>query len=129
MPEYRRGTGPDALPQGAATRLNALTPRMRPEDAGYQDNTVPVQWARGNEPDMDEGDDAGLSENMQVLLSPHDVGYRAPVMSKQRPNRVPAYVVRHLPEALAASRMPDAPPALRAMFNSTIRYLENEGRA
>lgn len=124
MPEYRRGTGPDALPQGAATRLNRTTPRITAANAGYQDNTVPVQWAGGEEP---EEDDKGLSDNMQVLLSPPDEGYRPPVMPRERPNRVPRYVVRHLPTMFAASRMPDAPPTLRAMFNAIVRQLETEG--
>ena len=123
MAVYRRGTGQDALPQGAASRLN----RMTPDQAGYQDNTVPVQWARGNEPE-EEGDEAGLSENMQVLLSPHDAGYRPPVMAKQRPTRVPRYVVRHLPTLYAAAQLPDAPPTLRGMFNAIVRYMENEAR-
>ena len=124
MAEYRRGTGPNALPQGAASRLN----RMTPDQAGYQDNTVPVQWARGNQPEEPDEDDGGLSENMQVLLSQHDTGYRPPLMAKQRATRVPRYVVRHLPTLYAASRLPDAPPTLRGMFNAVVRYMENEAR-
>ena len=123
MAEYRRGRGPNALPQGAASTINRLTPA----DAGYQDNTVPVTFARENAPDIDD-DDTGASENMQVLLSPPDAGYQSPLMAKERQTRVPRYVVRHLPTLMAAARQPDAPPALRAMFNSVLRYLDNESR-
>ena len=121
MAEYRRGQGPDALPQGAASTLNRITPA----NAAYQDNTVPVEFARDNEPDVDE-DDGGLNENMQVLVSPPYAGYRSQLMSKARPYRVPRYVVRHLPTLFAASRQPDAPPTLRAMFNAIIRYMDSE---
>ena len=125
MAEYRRGQGSDALPQGAASSLNRLLPRGGADQAGYQDNTVPVEFARDSEPDVDE-DDKGYSENLQVLLSPPDAGYRSSVMPKDRPNRVPRYVVRHLPTLMAAARQPDAPPAVRAIFNATLRYLESE---
>ena len=123
MAEYRRGQGPNALPQGAATALN----RFQPDKAGYQDMDIPVEFAPGNEPDEPDEGDGGYSENMQVLLSAPDAGYRARLMPRESPTRVPRYVVRHLPTLMAAARMPDAPPTLRALFNAVVEYMDREG--
>ena len=124
MAEYRRGTGPDALPQGAASRINRATPPPGGADFGYQANEVPIQWARGEEPDEPEGK---MSENMEVLTSPPDAGYKPPLMSKQA-RRVPARVVRNLDKLYAAQRHPDAPPLLRAAYRYWLWQLEQEGR-
>ena len=121
MAEYRRGQGPNALPQGAATGLNARTP----PNAAYQDMEIPVEFARDNEPDLEE-DDSRYDENMQVLLSPPDAGYKPPAM-RDRAGRVPRYVVRHLPELMMAAQQPDAPPTLRALYRKVVRDLEAEG--
>lgn len=44
MPEYRRGTGADALPYGQATALNGATPRGVPSYLGI---TAPQDEAEG----------------------------------------------------------------------------------
>jgi hypothetical protein len=49
-------------------------------------------------------------------------------MPKERPGRVPRYVIRHLPQLMAAARDPSAPPTLIAIKNSIIRHLEAEQR-
>lgn len=123
MAEYRRGQGPNALPQGAAKKLNVRTPPA----GAYQDMDIPIEFAPDTQPDVDE-DDSHYDENMQVLLSPPDPGYRRAVMPRDRPNRVPRYVVRNLPVLMAASRDPSAPPALRALYKATLRQLEMERR-
>jgi len=121
MAEVRRGVGPNALPQGAATALN----RAIPAESAYQDNEVPVQFV----PDSVEDDvapDGELGENMEVLLSDPDEGYRPPLFARDPPGRVPARIVRHLPQLMAAARDPDAPIALKAMYKMIVRRLEQE---
>ena len=121
--EYRRGTGPNALPQGAATAVNAAQP---PDLAGTPMEPgadVPVMFA----PENDEEElTAGGSENMKILLGPSDPAFQKTMAPRDRPGRVPRYVVRHLPTLSAAAKSPDAPPALRALYNAITRDLEQE---
>ena len=127
MAEYRRGRGPDALPQGAATQLNAANPGAEDysgtpmEPFGAE---VPVQFAPDAEEPLPE--DRTLSENMQILTAPPNPQFAPPFMSKRRMGRVPQTVVRSLPLLMAASRDPEAPAALRALYRRTVRDLEDE---
>ena len=124
--EYRRGSGSNALPQGGASQVNAAQPaRDDMNDPAIAE--VPVEYAPG-EDDPIENDDSHDSENMQVLLQDPDPGYRSTLLPKDRAGRVPRYVVRHLPQLMAAVKDPDAPPTLRALYNATLRHLEMEMR-
>lgn len=124
MAEYRQGVGPDRLPQGAAKALNDAQPGMNPP----LDTQIPVQFVPHGSPDgIDYSNDNNEDEEMQVLMSPPDQGYRPPLFRPQQDqHRLPQYVRRHLPTLWAAARQPDAPPALRAAFHSIIRTLEDE---
>lgn len=130
MAEYRRGTGPNALPYGGAGDVNQATPPTEdvagtPLDAGAE---VPVQFAPGEADDNIPDDDNGLDEDTQVLLDHPNPDYQASMFPKDRAGRVPRYVVRHLPELMAAVRDPNAPPALLALYRAIIRQLEAEQR-
>lgn len=128
MAEVRRGTGPEALPFGAASELNrAAQPQQGAEDFLGPGSEIPVQFETGETDQVDDFD-TGTGENMQVLLEPPNPAYRAPVLSKDRPGRVPQYVVRNLPQLMAAARNPEAPIALKALFNMVTRQLEQEMR-
>ena len=123
MAEYRRGQGPNALPQGGATQVN----RAQPPDRSFTLDApeIPVQYA----PEGDVGIPnvpPGASENKQILLNGPDERFRPKVAPADRAGRVPRYVVRHLPELAAAVKDPTSPPALRAIYNSVLRQLELE---
>lgn len=121
-PRFRRGQGSEALPYGAAARLN----RAAPSRAAFQDEEIPIEFAR----DVPEEDlpKASLSEDLDILLSDPDPRYRAAAVPRDRPNRVPRYVVRHLLTLATAAKMPDAPPTLRAYYRAIVRALEAEER-
>ena len=119
MAEYRRGSGPDALPQGAASALNAAA--APPIEAANAD--IPVVFAPGEEDPIPD-DDKGLDEDQQVLVEGPYAGFRA--QPKDRAGRVPRSVVRHLPQLQAAARDPSAHPTLRAYYVSVVRNLEIE---
>ena len=120
MAEYRRGQGPNALPQGGAAQVNRQTPRPAPLET-----QVPVQYAP-------EGDVAipdeipGASETKQVLLQGPHPRFEPSEIPLDRAGRVPRYVVRHLPQLAATAKDPMAPPALRAMYAAVLRQLELE---
>ncbi len=125
MAEYRRGSGPNALPQGAATGLNAATPD--PEAQMLTENQhIPVQYAPQH--DVIPNDNSGLDENQDIMLDHPDPNYQPSLMTQNRPGKVPTYVVRHMPELLAATADPSAPPTLIALKRSIVRHLENELR-
>jgi len=129
MAEFRRGQGPNALPQGGAAQVNASTPAAEdlagtPLEPG---GDIPVVYARG-EADPVSNDDNGLSEEAQVLLAPPNPGFAPSLMSAQGAGRVPRYVVRHLPILMAAARDPEAPVTIRALYNAVVRRLEAEMR-
>ena len=122
MAEVQRGEGPNALPFGAATALN----RAQPSASAFQTDEIPIQFAPDT--DADELPTGSLGENMDVLLSDPDEGYRERLMARDRSGRVPRYIVRHLPTLMAAARNPDAPPTIRAFYNAIVRQLEAEMR-
>jgi len=86
---------------------------------------IPVSFARDNEPEMEE-DDTRENENMQVLMSPPDAGYRNSVIPKGRPGRVPTYVVRNLQRLRTQANNPEAPVLLKAALNYYLWELERE---
>jgi len=129
MAEYRQGTGPDRLPQGGASQVNAATPTESDYGELALENTdVPVQYAPG-EADAIPNDDSGLADDKQILLEDPDPGYEAQVIPKERKGRIPKYTVRHIAQFRAAATAPDAPPGLRALYNATIRQLDEEHRS
>ncbi len=122
MAEYRRGQGPNALPQGGASAANAATP----PPAELENMDIPVQFAPGEAdpiPDGPEGD-----EVLDTLLAAPFEGFRPGATPRERPGRVPKYVVRNLPLLMAAAKDPEAPPTIRALYRATIRHLEQEMR-
>lgn len=124
MAEYQRGTGPDALPQGEATKLNenaappAQGPDLRPGARLQQD--IPVEYG---DPQPVPTNDPSLSDNMQLLTGPSDPMYKAP---PAKPGRVPKSFARALPLLAVMSKNPDAPPAMKAMYRAGIAALEAE---
>ena len=122
MAEFRRGVGPNALPFGAATQLN------RAQDFGelaMENTDIPVMFAKGEAdavPEPSGGDD------LEILLDHPDPDYQTSIIPKERPGRIPRYTVRHLAQFRAAATSPDAPPGLRALYNATIRQLDEEQR-
>ena len=125
MPDYRRGRGPDQLPQGAATAVNAA---QLPQGGGTglpPGTEIPVQFAP--EGGDDPGPDTGLTENMQLMVGPADPRFRpTPISTQGQPNRVPAHIVRHLPILAAAARNPESPVAMKALLLFITRRLEQE---
>ena len=125
MAEYRQGVGPERLPQGGATQLNANAPQAAEET--FQAEEIPVLFAPG-EDDPIPNDDNGLDEDTQILLEGPDPGYQPRLIARDRPGRVPRYVVRHLPQLMAAVKDPNAPVTLRALYRALVRQLEDEQR-
>lgn len=124
MAEYQRGTGPDALPQGEATALNAAQPEFT--DPAIPDD-IPVEFVPAQGTPI-PNDDTGLGDDAAILVDHPDPDYTRSVFSNERTGRVPTYVVRHLPTLLAAAADPHAPPTIIGLKNSVIRYLEDERR-
>lgn len=117
-PKFRRGQGPNALPQGAAAALNRAQPNF-----ALENQDIPVEFATPQDdivPDeaFDDDDDLG------VLLADPDPRFSP--TPKDRAGRIPRYVVRHLPQLQAAQRDPNAHPTLRAYYLSIVRNLERE---
>lgn len=125
MAEYRQGTGPNRLPQGGASAVNEATPGF--DELALESPDVPVQYGPGQGLPIPD-DDSGVGDDMSILLAPPNPGYTARAVPKERQGKVPKYVVRHLPQFRAAATAPDAPPALRALYNATLRHLEEERR-
>ena len=123
---YRQGVGPNRLPQGAATQLNAATPPpARPPSADAPE--IPVQYAQG-EDDLLPDNDNGLSETKQILLDPPYPEYEPSLLPRQRTGRVPRSIVRSLPVLMMAVKDPSAPPMLRALYRAIVRQLDAERR-
>ena len=116
MAEYRRGSGPQQLPQGGAKAANdALNPVDIPVNyATTKDRVAPVA-------------DQTLSDNTQILIAPPHPNYQGP--SSPAPLQVPAYVVRHLPRLMAAAKDPDAPVTLKALYRTIIAQLDAQQAA
>lgn len=127
--EFRRGQGPNALPQGAATALNEAQPDLDDDPAAglLPDDDIPVQFTSGKGAPIPD-DDSGLSDDLKILLGPPNPNYRPRLARTERPGRVPTYVVRQLPQLIAAAADPAAPPTLIALKNSILRYIEDEMR-
>lgn len=127
-PEFRQGVGPDRLPQGAAGQLNAANrPIARSLPLELENTDIPVEFARGEEEPV-PNDDGDVTEDMQVLLGPPEPAYKARIVPKDREGRLPRYVVRHLPQLMAAAKNPTAHPTLRAFYMSVVRNLQTEMR-
>ena len=129
MAEYRRGTGPNALPQGGAAAINAAQPA--PQDilpsttsgGGLPDGTeIPVEFGQP-EDDLD----TGLSENMSILTGPADPAFKStPIQTRKGPDRVPSHIVANMPILQAAARNPESPIAMTALYRFIARRLERE---
>ena len=121
MAEYTKGQGPNALPQGGASALNEMGA------LALENTEIPVQFAGGEADDIPD-DDQGTADDLQVLLQPPDPNRVRSALPRERPGRIPKYTVRHLAQFRAAATAPDAPPGLRALYNATIRQLDDERR-
>ena len=117
MAEYQRGSGPNALPQGGASQVNAATP---PPD--LENTDIPVEY--DTSPEGVPAKLGGLDEDSQVLTEPPYDGFKVP--PKDRQGRLPTYVVRHSGQLQAAARDPSAHPTLRAYYRRMARDMEIE---
>jgi len=128
MAAIRKGQGPNALPQGAATQVNAATPPAAAFDdelLGNMGAEIPVQFAQGEEDDSDL--DTGLSENMDILTGEADPGFRPPPIADQgTPSRAPTHAVRFLHILTAGARNPLSPVGMTALYKWFVRRLERE---
>jgi hypothetical protein len=115
--------GQGQLPQGGATQANEATPTPA---AGIQvqQPEAPVIYAPREEDPVDDND-AGLSENMEILAAPPDPGFSPNPMRPM--GRVPRSVVRNLPVLMAASRDPEAPRAIKAIYKAITDAVAREG--
>ena len=129
MAEYRRGTGPNALPFGAATALNAQPqPRQQKEPPPVMENAeIPVEYAVGDE-DFIPTDMNGMSEMKQLLLDAPYPEYQPSMFPNERSGRVPRKIVQSLPVLMVVAKDPSAPPMLRALYRATVRQLDAERR-
>jgi hypothetical protein len=115
--------GEGQLPQGGATQANEGTPTPAPgPDVSPQE--APVIYAPREEDPVDEND-GGLSENMQILAAPPDPGFSPNPMRPM--GRVPRSVVRNLPILMAASRDPEAPRSIKAIYKAITDAVAREG--
>lgn len=125
MADIRRGTGPDALPQGAASQLNAAAIPPQPGMLEGPGAEVPVEFAK--RADVEDESLGPLSENMEILLGQPNPGYQPPAVA-DIPQRMPRRIVQSLPLLQAIARNPDSPPAAKAMYRWAVRRLEQEMR-
>jgi len=122
MPEMQRGTGPDALPQGAAQQLNrsaapaAQQPNMAPDPAD-----IPVEYAN---PPKIASNDLRSSENNQLLTAPAEPNFRAAPGSEG--GKIPRSLVRYLPIMGIAAKDPAAPRSLQAFYEAAVAALDQE---
>jgi hypothetical protein len=118
MADYKRGSGPQQLPQGAASKANAATP----DPAQQMD--IPVQYA--GPADHPQLPPDGQNENMDILTAHPNPNYTPPLIPQTQPQVVPASVVRNLPRLMAAARDPDAPETIKALYRSIVFELERQ---
>jgi hypothetical protein len=118
MAEYRRGTGPKQLPQGAASAVNAATP------SPAQPIDIPVQYA--TEADRPQLPPDGQNDNLDILTAPPHPGYQAAGVQRSNPMAVPKSVIRNLPRLMVAARDPDASTTLKALYYSIVWELERQ---
>lgn len=118
MADYQRGSGPQQLPQGAASAANRATP------SSYPEANIPVQYAgTGDHPPIPPD---GQNDNMDILTAPPHPGYQPPVVPQATPAQVPQSVVRNLPRLMAAAMDPDAPVSVKALYKAIIFELERQ---
>lgn len=118
MAEYRRGSGPQQLPQGAASAVNAATP------SSYPQVNIPVQYATpADHPPLPPD---GQNDNMDILTAPPHPDYQPPLVAPTAPSVVPQSVVRNLPRLMAAARDPNAPQTVTALYKAIVWELERQ---
>ena len=118
MAEYRKGTGPKQLPQGAASAANKATP------SPAQPMDIPVEYATPADHPQLAPD--GQNENMDILTAPPHPGYTPSTVTPTSPQVVPKSVVRNLPTLMAAANDPGAPLTLKALYRSIVFELERQ---
>jgi hypothetical protein len=127
-PEFRRGTGPDALPQGEAQNLNdamAEVPAQQeqgataptPEDSGVE-LAQPSDYEPIYEPETD--DDLFLTGPTTRPDEPVTTGIPTGAAG------VPADVIRNLPLLQRAAQEPGADPKLQTLVALVLRELEGQ---
>ena len=123
MVEMQKGTGPDALPHGAATALNesAAPPAAQPDLSAQPPAEIPVEYATA--PRESGAPDPSDSENLNLLTMPADPNFKPP---RQAPDRVPKRVIRNLPLIMEATKDPAAPRAVTALYRAIIDAVESE---
>jgi hypothetical protein len=118
LAEYRKGTGPQQLPQGAASAANKATPSPQ------QPMDIPVQYA--TEADHPQLPPDGQNDNLDILTADPHPAYTPPLVNRTGPGVVPTSVVRNLPRLMAAAMDPEAPESLKALYHSIVFELERQ---
>jgi len=118
LAEYQRGSGPQQLPQGTASAVNAATP------SPAQPLDIPVQYAGPADHPPIPPD--GQNDNKDILTAPPHPGYVPPLVPQATPSQVPQSVVRNLPRLMAAARDPDAPETVKALYNAIVWELNRQ---
>jgi hypothetical protein len=118
LAEYKRGTGPKALPQGAASAANKATPSPAPPI------DIPVEYAGPADHPQLKPD--GQDENMDILTNHPDPNWSPSVLAPTSPQTVPRSVVRNLPTLMAAANDPGAPMSIKALYRSVVFELERQ---
>lgn len=127
--EFTAGTGPDRLPAGEATDLNAglavaesVAP-VAPPVADPRQRLSGIEFADGSEEALPPSGDP-MDE---VLFGPAEgLGRGRPVLDVNA--RVPQDVVRNLPLLQRAAADPQSPPALVAAMRLIERQMQRQGR-
>lgn len=112
--------GSQQLPQGGASQANALA-----SDPLADPMTNPPVIMAPREEDPITDDDLGNDDDLSILAAPPDPGWTPNPMRPM--GRVPKYVVRNLPQMMIASRDPEAPRSLKAMYKAIAAAVEREG--
>jgi len=120
LAEYRKGTGPKQLPQGAASAVNRATP------APAEQMDIPVQYASSADHPTLPPD--GQDDNLDILTAPPHPGYTPSLIPRSKPSQIPQSVVRNLPRLMAAATDPDAPETVRALYQSLVWELQRQAQ-
>jgi hypothetical protein len=119
-PQVRKGTGPDQLPQGAATDINSApqgTPPQDPQIAAAQPAFAEAQ------PLPPPDNFTPRTEDENILFGPGS-GLGVSIIAAN-PNPPPRNVQDWMPTLMEASRHPDAPEQLRTLVTLLLHSMKN----
>lgn len=125
MPEIRRGTGPDALPQGEATALNEVLPSEGELDPGPDLDIPPAPTPANYESNFvgPEESFSPTSDEEEILFQDRDP--TAPKNVGMRPGRLPSSLARSLPMMKAAAAVTGDPSgSLQLVYEALVNSEE-----